>query len=222
MMKTVKAIASASPIAKNWYWPSARNDSSGPYADEESPSAPSPTQARNAISEMWWYVFGSKTSRGAPKIFRRRLASVMSLAAPRRASEGAPECSGCALRCERGKLAELFDEHPVSAKRGLGRGCAVHDHGTGDLAIRKGLPVAPAVARQFTVHRCDGVRSRMRQSVGREPGSRWRSDAPTVNRIGNRRRDRAEHIEAHLRIEQHVRCPGRKFEMLRRGRISVL
>ena len=32
--------------------PSVLNASSGPYADDESPSAPRPTQARNGISEM--------------------------------------------------------------------------------------------------------------------------------------------------------------------------
>ena len=46
--------------------PSARNASSGPYADDESPSAPRPTQARSATSEMLWWVRGSWTSRGAP------------------------------------------------------------------------------------------------------------------------------------------------------------
>jgi hypothetical protein len=34
MMKTVKAMATASPTARKWYWPRVRNDSSGPYADE--------------------------------------------------------------------------------------------------------------------------------------------------------------------------------------------
>ena len=53
MMNTVIAMTAASATARyvcSWRF---RNASSGPYADEESPSAPRPTQARNGISEMW-------------------------------------------------------------------------------------------------------------------------------------------------------------------------
>jgi hypothetical protein len=49
MTSTVTAVASASATARYVCAPSARNASSGPYADDDSPSAPRPTQARSAI-----------------------------------------------------------------------------------------------------------------------------------------------------------------------------
>jgi hypothetical protein len=54
MTKTVAAIASARKNASPVCSPSWRKASSGPYADELRPSAPRPTHARNAMSEMWW------------------------------------------------------------------------------------------------------------------------------------------------------------------------
>jgi hypothetical protein len=47
-------------------WPSALNASSGPYDDDDRPSAPSPTHARNATSDIWWNTFGSRRSRARP------------------------------------------------------------------------------------------------------------------------------------------------------------
>src|SRR5512135_1552141 len=47
--------------------PSALYASSGPYADDERPSAPSPTQARKAISETWWKTPGSVARSGLPR-----------------------------------------------------------------------------------------------------------------------------------------------------------
>ncbi len=44
----------------------ARNASSGPYDDDESPSAPRPTQARKATSESLWKTLGSVGSLGLP------------------------------------------------------------------------------------------------------------------------------------------------------------
>src|SRR5438874_11584043 len=51
--------------------PSALYASSGPYADEERPSAPRPTHARKDTRETWWKIRGSLTSRGGPMIMRR-------------------------------------------------------------------------------------------------------------------------------------------------------
>src|SRR5215813_1497495 len=54
-------------------WPSALNASSGPYDDDDRPSAPSPTQARNATSDIWWNTFGSRRSRARPNTRDARL-----------------------------------------------------------------------------------------------------------------------------------------------------
>src|SRR6266550_641201 len=70
MISTVKAVAAARKTARYVCSPRFLNASSGPYADEESPSAPSPTQARNAISEMCRNRCGSCRSLGPPR--RRR------------------------------------------------------------------------------------------------------------------------------------------------------
>src|SRR5438105_13838026 len=72
MIITVKAVASARKTASQVCWPRFLNASCGPYADEESPSAPSPTQARNAISEMCRKSWGSPRSRGLPSKSRFR------------------------------------------------------------------------------------------------------------------------------------------------------
>ena len=48
---TVAAITAANASAKYVCCPSVRNASSGPYAEEESPSAPSPTHASSATSD---------------------------------------------------------------------------------------------------------------------------------------------------------------------------
>jgi len=50
--KTVNAVASARMTASSVCPVNARKASSGPYADELNPSAPSPTHARKAISEF--------------------------------------------------------------------------------------------------------------------------------------------------------------------------
>ena len=63
MTSTVTAVAAASATARYQCSPSARNASST-VGEDDSPSAPSPTHARNATSEMWWYVFGSRKFRG--------------------------------------------------------------------------------------------------------------------------------------------------------------
>ena len=52
MMNTVAAVAIAMNKPRWVCAPSARNASSGPYAEDDKPSAPKPTQARNAISAM--------------------------------------------------------------------------------------------------------------------------------------------------------------------------
>ena len=51
MTPTVIAVIATRMIASERWLPSARNASSGPYAEEERPSAPRPTHARNATSE---------------------------------------------------------------------------------------------------------------------------------------------------------------------------
>src|SRR5579864_1401654 len=72
MMKTVAVVASARKKRRPVCSPSWRNSSSGPYADDDSPSAPSPTHASSAISESLWKACGSRTSFGGPKRKRRR------------------------------------------------------------------------------------------------------------------------------------------------------
>ena len=54
MIRIVTTDASATNRLRCVCRPSARNASSGPYADEDSPSAPSPTHAKNAMSERVW------------------------------------------------------------------------------------------------------------------------------------------------------------------------
>src|SRR5215470_4230680 len=71
MISTVKAVASARKGASATNGPSALNDSSGPYDEDERPSAPSPTQARNATSDTWRKTPGSSTLRGRPTSQRR-------------------------------------------------------------------------------------------------------------------------------------------------------
>src|SRR5438445_9959824 len=66
MMNTVAAVAIAMNKPRWVCAPSARNASSGPYADEDSPSAPRPTQARNAASAMCWRVLALNGSSGLP------------------------------------------------------------------------------------------------------------------------------------------------------------
>src|SRR3989339_604615 len=52
MIKIVSALPRATKMLK-YRWPfKARNVSCGPYAEDESPSAPSPTQAKKAISDI--------------------------------------------------------------------------------------------------------------------------------------------------------------------------
>src|SRR5712692_11308013 len=70
MMRTVSAVRAARKTARYWCSPSALKASSGPYDDDDSPSAPSPTQARNAASEMCWKRCGSWMSLGPPKSAR--------------------------------------------------------------------------------------------------------------------------------------------------------
>src|SRR5882672_10203146 len=71
MMKTVAAVAMARKNASPVCSPSARNVSSGPYADDDRPSAPSPTHASSATSESLWNASGSLMSLGGPKRKRR-------------------------------------------------------------------------------------------------------------------------------------------------------
>src|ERR1700686_1818975 len=59
-------------IARCVCGPSALYASSGPYADDERPSAPRPTQARKAMRVVWWKISGSLTSRALPITMRRR------------------------------------------------------------------------------------------------------------------------------------------------------
>src|SRR3989304_3374669 len=66
MTKTVRAVRIASGMAGNVFPRRARNATSGPYADEESPSAPRPTQARNAASEILWNKAGSVIRLAGP------------------------------------------------------------------------------------------------------------------------------------------------------------
>src|SRR5450755_3472061 len=66
MMNTVAAVASAMYSPRWVCAPSALNASSGPYAEEERPSAPRPTHAMNAASAMCCRLFWLNGSRGAP------------------------------------------------------------------------------------------------------------------------------------------------------------
>src|SRR5438132_474358 len=70
MMITVSAVSAARKMARYWCSPSALNASSGPYADDDSPSAPRPTHARNAAREMLWKRCGSWMSFGPPRSLR--------------------------------------------------------------------------------------------------------------------------------------------------------
>src|SRR5688572_21316466 len=66
MTNTVSAVAAARNTAR-YHWPCRfLNASGGPYADEERPSAPRPTQARKATSAMRWNRPASPRSRGRP------------------------------------------------------------------------------------------------------------------------------------------------------------
>src|SRR4029077_13202656 len=58
MTSTVNAVASARPTARYVCGPTVRNASSGPYAEDDRPSAPRPTHASNAMSETLWKTFG--------------------------------------------------------------------------------------------------------------------------------------------------------------------
>src|SRR5215471_21563734 len=68
MMKTVAAVISVRKTARYACEPtrSDRNASSGPSDEDDRPSAPRPTQARNATSETWWKIRGSSGSRAFP------------------------------------------------------------------------------------------------------------------------------------------------------------
>ena len=71
MMKAVTAVASARYRPRWACGPSARKVSSGPYADEDRPSAPSPTHARKATSAIEWRVSAFIGSSGLPRIISR-------------------------------------------------------------------------------------------------------------------------------------------------------
>src|SRR5262249_29746961 len=71
MIKTVNPLPRARKTASSLWAPSALKPSSGPYDEEESPSAPSPTQASKATSDTWWNTPGSVTLRGRPTSQRR-------------------------------------------------------------------------------------------------------------------------------------------------------
>src|SRR3954471_23861196 len=73
MTAMVSAVIVARMIARCACCPSALYASSGPYADDERPSAPRPTQARNATSEVWRKISGSLTLRALPMTKRRIL-----------------------------------------------------------------------------------------------------------------------------------------------------
>jgi hypothetical protein len=66
MMRTVPAIISARKTERYACDPRALNASSGPYAEEDNPSAPRPTQARKAARETAWKIRGSMGSRAFP------------------------------------------------------------------------------------------------------------------------------------------------------------
>src|SRR5262245_17368576 len=66
MTQTVTAVSSARKIARYACEPRALNASSGPYAEEDRPSAPRPTQARNAARVTVWKIRGSMGSRAFP------------------------------------------------------------------------------------------------------------------------------------------------------------
>src|SRR4030042_3812550 len=83
MTRTVLTGAAATKRASTVCPPRARYASSGPYEEEEIPSAPSPTQAKKATRETLWKIFGSKRSRGAPirTLFTRRSRESFSIGA---------------------------------------------------------------------------------------------------------------------------------------------
>src|SRR5437868_1178559 len=73
MTAMVNAVIVARMMARCACCPSALYASSGPYADDDRPSAPRPTQARKATSEVWWKISGSVTLRALPITIRRSL-----------------------------------------------------------------------------------------------------------------------------------------------------
>src|SRR5258708_3721308 len=77
MMMTVKAVSSARKTARYWWSPRFLNASSGPYEEDESPSAPRPTQARNAASDSVWKSCGSWKSLGPPRRTRLNFCHVV-------------------------------------------------------------------------------------------------------------------------------------------------
>src|SRR4051794_16658171 len=83
MMNTVAPVAIARNTARYVFSPSALNASSGPYADDDRPSAPSPTHARNATSDMWWNTLGSRRFLPLPSSQRGNFRTLHAYRSPR-------------------------------------------------------------------------------------------------------------------------------------------
>src|SRR2546425_991319 len=90
MMRTVNAVAAARKTARYVCSPRFLNASSGPYAEDERPSAPRPTQARKAMSEMCRKRCGSCRSFGPPR--RNRFSRCPALG--RCSGSGGTDCAG--------------------------------------------------------------------------------------------------------------------------------
>src|SRR5438876_3637827 len=115
MTSTVSAVRRARKTARYWWSPRFLNASSGPYALEESPSAPRPTQARNAASERLWKSCGSSRFFGPPRSTR------FTFCHRERGAEGMSGAGGGLLGCGAGEgpvsIWGRFPTTPSSARR---------------------------------------------------------------------------------------------------------
>src|SRR5439155_17310940 len=136
MIRTVNAVAAARKTARYVCSPRFLNASSGPYADEYSPSAPSPTQATNAMSEMWRKRCGSCRSLGPPR--RNRF----SLCAGLRRCSGGTDSAGVLIEKLGSKARATFPVEPHLAPCGgyPSRYCMMQCWTTHFLAFRKRRP----------------------------------------------------------------------------------
>src|SRR5256885_16195446 len=137
MMRTVNAVAAARKTARYVCSPRFLNASSGPYAKEERPSAPRPTQARKAISEMCRNRCGSCRSFGPPR--RKRFRRCPGLG--RCSGSGGTDCAGVLIAKAPNKACTTFPVEQHLALAGRSQRPVLHD------AI--GRPVLPCISQAW-------------------------------------------------------------------------
>src|SRR3989442_1198650 len=129
MMRTVNAVAAARKTARYVCSPRFLNASSGPYAEDERPSAPRPTQARKAMSERCGKRCGSCRASGP----RAQLPCRRDLAAWRDALNDETNTGQRAFR-----VLVVDDERNIRKTLAVcleSLGCAVTECGTAAAAI---------------------------------------------------------------------------------------